>query len=160
MTDARWAMLNGRWTYRSYNNLVNLIGGDQQAALALIFGEGVFDLHQSDDGRVEGGLGMENGHALRITGSLGTTGNGLDFLLSGEGLDGTATAGWRYDYHGVVGHIWPNGIDQVPSLLGTVVRVTPHGPNAPAGYTASFIAVRHADNQPPRTARPLSSLMR
>jgi hypothetical protein len=151
-------MLSGRWTYRSYHNLVKLVDEDQQAALALIFGEGVFELHQSDDGRIEGGLGMETGSALRITGSLGTT--GLDFTLTGEGLDGTATAGWRYDYRGVVGHMWPNGVDQVPSLLGTVIRVKAHGPNAPAGYTASFIAVRHDDHQPPRTARPLSSLMR
>ena len=153
-------MLSGRWTYRSYRNLENLVGQDQQAALALIFGEGVFELHQSDDGEIEGGLGMENGYALRITGSLGATGNGLDFTLSGEGLDGTATAGWRYDYRGVVGHMWHNAVAQVPSLLGTVVRVKPHGPDAPAGFTASFIAVRHADNRPPRTARPLSSLMR
>jgi hypothetical protein len=153
-------MLSGRWTYRSYHNLVKLVGEDQQAALALICGEGVFELHQSEDGRIEGGLGMENGYALRIAGSLGTTGNGLEFTLSGEGLDGTPTAGWRYDYRGVLGHMWRNAADQVPSLLGTVVRVKAHDPNAPAGYTASFIAVRHTDNPPPRTARPLSSLMR
>ncbi|HUB48867.1 MAG TPA: hypothetical protein VMB73_28155 [Acetobacteraceae bacterium] len=153
-------MLSGRWTYRSYRNLEKLVGQDQQAALALIFGEGVFELHQSDDGSIEGGLGMENGYALRMTGSLGTAGNGLDFTLSGEGLDGTATAGWRYDYRGVVGHMWRDAVAQVPSLLGTVVRVKAHGPDAPAGFTASFIAVRHSDNQPPRTARPLSSLMR
>jgi hypothetical protein len=153
-------MLSGRWTYRSYRSLVKLVGEDQQAALALIFGEGVLELHQFEDGRVEGGLGMEDGHALRIAGSLGTTGNCLEFTLSGEGLVGTPTAGWRYDYRGVVGYMWRNAVDQVPSLLGTVVRVKAHGPNAPAGNTASFIAVRHSDNPPPRTARPLSSLMR
>jgi hypothetical protein len=101
----------------------------------------LLELQQSDDGRVEGGLGMEAGYALRITGSVGTTGNGLHFTPIGEGLDGTTTAGWRYDYRGVV-------------------RVKAHGPAAPAGYTASFIAVRHADNPPARTARPLSSLLR
>ena len=37
--------------------------------------------------------------------------------------------------------IWPDGVDQVPSFVGTVVRVKAHGPNSPAGYTASFIAV-------------------
>ena len=153
-------MLSGRWTYRSYHNLAKLVGEDQQAALALILGEGVFELHLSEDSRVEGGLGMENGCALRITGLLRTTGNGPEFTLRGEGLDGTPTAGWRYDYRGFVGHMWPDAVDQVPSLLGTVVRVKAHGPNAPAGYTASFIAVRHTDNPPPRTARPLSSLMR
>ncbi len=153
-------MLSGHWTYRSYRNLTNLVGEDPQAALALSFGEGVFELHQSDDGRVEGGLGMATGYALRITGSVETTGDCLGFTLVGEGLDGTATAGWRYDYRGVVGYMWPDGVDQVPSLLGTVIRVKAHGPNAPAGYTASFIAVRHGDNPPPRTARPRSSLLR
>ncbi len=153
-------MLSGHWTYRSYHNLARLVGEDGQAALGLIFGEGVFELRQSEDGRVEGGLGMANGYALRIAGSLGTTDNGLEFTLSGAGLDGTPTAGWRYDYRGVVGHKWDHAIDQVPCLLGTVVRVKAHGPHAPAGYTASFIAVRHTDNPPPRTARPLSSLMR
>src|SRR5262245_57148118 len=116
-------MLSGHWTYRGYRNLTNLAGEDPQAALALIFAEGVFELYQSDDGRVEGGLGMKTGYALRITGSVETMGNGPSFALIGEGLDGTATAGWRYDYRGVVGYMWPNGVDQVPSLLGTVVRV-------------------------------------
>jgi hypothetical protein len=153
-------MLSGHWTYRSYLNLTKLVGDDPQAALALIFGEGVFELYQSDDGRVEGGLGMETGYALRITGSVETTADGLGFMLMGEGLDGTATSGWRYDYRGVVGYRWPNSVDQTPTLLGTVVRVNAHGPNAPAGYTASFIAVRHADDPPPRTARPRSSLLR
>ena len=153
-------MLSGSWTYRSYHNIVKLVAQDQHAALALIFGEGVFELHQSDDGHVEGWFGMATGDALRITGSLGTTGNGQDFTLRGEGLEGTATAGWRYDYCGVVGHMWPNAVDQMPSLLGTVVRVKAHGPNSPAGCTASFIAVRHVDNPPPRTARPLSILLR
>jgi hypothetical protein len=153
-------MLSGHWTYRSYRNLTKLVGEDPQAALALIFGEGVFELYQSDDGRVEGGLGMKTGYALRITGSVETKGYGLGFTLIGEGLDGTATAGWRYDYRGVVGHMWPDGVDQLPSLLGTVIRVNAHNPNAPAGCTASFIAVRHAGNPPPRTARPRSSLLR
>lgn len=153
-------MLSGHWTYRSYRNLAKLVADDQRTALALILGEGVFELHQYDDGRVEGGLGTETGHALRITGSAGMMGEGLSFTLIGEGLDGTATAGWRYDYRGIAGYMWPNGVNQVPSLLGTVIRVKAHGPNAPAGCAASFIAVRHADNPPSRTARPLSSLLR
>jgi hypothetical protein len=153
-------MLSGHWTYRSYRNLTKLVGADPQAALTLILGEGVFELSQSGDGRVEGALGMETGDALRITGSVESAGNRTGFTLIGTGLDGTATAGWRYDYHGVVGYTWPDGVDQVPSLLGTVIRVKAHGPNAPAGYTASFIAVRDGDNPPPRTARPLSSLLR
>ena len=47
-------MLSGHWTYRSYRNLTKLVGEDPEAARALIFAEGVFELYQSDDGRVEG----------------------------------------------------------------------------------------------------------
>lgn len=153
-------MLDGRWTYRSYRNLADLIGDDPQAALALILEEGVFELHQSDDGRIEGGFGMQTGNALRITGSIGAAGNDVSFTLVGEGLDGTATAGWRYDYRGIVGHIWLDAAGQVPSLLGTAIWVKAGGPGSPTECTASFIAVRHNDKPPPRTARPLSSLLR
>ena len=150
-------MLNGHWTYRSYRNAAELVGDDQRSALALIGSEGIFELRQSDDGRIEGGLGMADGLALRISGSIEQD---AGFALIGEGLEGTATAGWRYDYRGIAGFMWPDATDQVPSLVGTVVRVSAHGPDAPAGFVASFIAVRHADNPPPRTARPPSSLVR
>jgi hypothetical protein len=30
-----------------------------------------------------------------------------------------------------------------------VIRVNAHGPTSPAGYTASFIAVRHSDDPAP-----------
>ena len=49
--------------------------------------------------------------------------------------------GWEYDYHGHLAHQWPNGVNQVPALVGTVIRAKPHGA-APAGYVASFVAVR------------------
>ena len=49
---------------------------------------------------------------------------------------------WRYDYRGQAAYTWPNGDHQVPSLLGSVIRVVAHG-DGPAGVTASFIAVRH-----------------
>ena len=35
----------------------------------------------------------------------------------------------------------PNGVNQVLALVGTVIRAKPHG-GAPAGYVASFIAVK------------------
>jgi hypothetical protein len=56
--------------------------------------------------------------------------------------------------------MWPAGVDQPATLLGTVLRAKPHGPNAPAGVTAGFVAVRHPDSPPPRTARGTPSLMR
>jgi hypothetical protein len=61
--------------------------------------------------------------------------------MAGMGRAGTPTAGWEYDYHGWLAYQWPNGKDQVPAIVGSVVRAKPHG-NAPAGYVASFVAVR------------------
>lgn len=147
-------MLTGKWTYRSYLNRTALVGDDAAAALALIFGEGVFDLHDRD-GAVTGALGMGTGYALAVTGSVEP---GATFAMIGLGLEGTATAGWRYDYRGIVCPSWPQAVDQIPCLAGTVVRVKAHGPDAPAGVTASFIAVRHDDDPPPRTERGFALL--
>jgi hypothetical protein len=145
-------MLQGRWTYRSYRDRQALVDGNAQAALALIFGEGVLDLEVQEGGRLEGGLGFGTGYALAIRGEL-LGGDPAGFALVGLGLAGTPTEGWRYDYRGVAGHPWPEAVDQVPSLLGTVVRVHAHGPSAPAGVTASFVAVRHGDDPRPRMLR-------
>ena len=138
-------MLTGKWTYRSYINTPTLVGGDPQAALALIFGEGVFDFEAGEGDRFRGALGMGSGYALTLAGEI-LRGDGNGFSIVGLGVDGTPTQGWRYDYRGVVGYEWPNGVEQVPSLLGTVVRVNAHGPSAAAGFTASFIAVRQNDD--------------
>jgi hypothetical protein len=145
-------VLTGRWTYRSYINAPSLVGADPRAALALIFGEGVLDFEAGDGDRFRGALGMASGYALTLEGEI-LPGDRTGFSIVGLGVDGTPTQGWRYDYRGVVGYEWPNGVEQVPSLLGTVVRVNAHGPSAPAGYTASFIAVRHSDDPAPRSLR-------
>ncbi len=55
---------------------------------------------------------------------------------------------WIYDYEGYVIKPWPNGVDQVPAIVGTIVRVIPHsngsGGTAPAGVVAQWIAVKQA----------------
>lgn len=136
-------MLTGKWTYRSYRNNPELVNGDAQTALALIFGEGVFTFEPGEGDRFTGTFDMGGGFALTLQGEM------LDdapsgFSIVGLGVDGTPTAGWRYDYHGSAGFEWPDGVDQVPSLVGTVVRVNPHGPSAPAGVTATFVAVQQS----------------
>lgn len=152
-------MLAGKWTYRSFYNETALIGEDASAALALIFGEGVFDLADNGPGCVRGALGMGTDYALTITGNVEPAGvRPAQFYLVGKGVDGTPTAGWQYDYRGVVSYSWPEATDQIPCLVGTVIRVKAHGPISPAGVTASFIAVRHSDNPPPRTTRGFSLL--
>ena len=152
-------MLTGRWTYRSYLNVTDLVGGDAPAALSLIVREGVFDLSQTADGQVEGALGFDTGVALRISGTAWAISDGIGFALRGTGLDGTATAAWRYAYRGVAFHPWPDPAAQVPTMLGNVLRLAPDRADAePAAL--SFIAVRHGDAPPPRTQRPPSRLLR
>lgn len=136
-------MLEGKWTYRSYHNTVALVGDDPAAALALIFGEGVFSFAADGAGRWTGTLDMGGGYVLTLTATRVHGGERGDpiFSIIGLGVDGSPTAGWRYDYHGAIAYSWPDGIDQIPCLTGTVVRVVAHGPTSPAGVTASFIAV-------------------
>jgi hypothetical protein len=44
---------------------------------------------------------------------------------------------------------WPNGIDQRPAMVGSIVRTVPHpggsGGVNPAGVVASWIAVYQSD---------------
>jgi hypothetical protein len=136
-------MLAGRWTYRSFRNDPALVGEEAAAALGLIVQEGVLDLRPDGHGDFAGALGMSSGHALTLRATVrGVPGS---FGIVGLGVEGTATAGWRYDYQGVLGHEWPDAAHQVPTLLGTVVRTNPRDAGAPA----SFIAVRHTHAQAP-----------
>jgi hypothetical protein len=152
-------MLGGKWTYRSYLNQTALISVDADAALAQIFEEGIFDLSEAE-GRVDGAFGMDSGNALAITGHArpGTDRHAASFSLIGNGLSGTDTARWRYEYRGIVCPRWPENMDQSPCIVGTVLCVKDHGAAGPAGIAATFIAVRHSDNPPPRTTRRFALL--
>jgi hypothetical protein len=148
-------VLSGKWTFRSFRNTADLVADDTAAALALIVDEGVFDFEHGDDESFRGALGMANGHAFRLTATVTPGAGEAPALISirAEGIDGTPTAGWRYDYRAVAGFHWPNGVGQVPSLVGTVVRAASPNADAPAGETASFIAVHQASDPNRRTAR-------
>lgn len=137
-------MLSGQWTYRSFHNRTDLVGDDAGAALALIFGEGVFDLEAVTYTHFRGTADFGGGYKMDLDANIqpGDAGGSVEFDIVGKGIAGSATDGWRYDYKGAFGHRWDNGIEQRPSMVGTVVRTNPHG-DAKAGYTASFIAVQH-----------------
>jgi hypothetical protein len=55
---------------------------------------------------------------------------------------------WIYDYIGWLAPVWPNSTNQLQrdAIVGSIVRTIPHsngkGGTAPAGYVASFYAVR------------------
>ena len=141
-------MLAGQWTYRSFHTDPSLVGDDAAKALAMIFGEGIFTFAMKGKTKLSGKLDMGSNYVLTLTGTVrkGRGEHPLTLHIIGLGVDGSPTAGWRYDYHCWPAYEWPDGINQVPSLVGSVVRVKAHGPQSPAGVTASFIAVSQASS--------------
>ena len=132
-------ILDGKWTYRSFFNDPAFVGDDKQKALDLIFAEATFTFEISGTdlkGIIDWGSG-----GLDLKGTVSSA-SPPTVQIIGMGRPGTETEGWRYDYNGALAHEWPNAVKQVPAVVGTVIRVNAHGPGAPAGDTASFIAVK------------------
>jgi hypothetical protein len=136
------AALAGTWTYRSFNNDPNPVGDDAESALRLIFAEAVFTFEIPSSTTLTGKIDWPGG-GLDLTGTIepATEDRMLHVHITGMGRPDTGTATWQYDYDANLAYSWPNGIDQVPALVGTVIRVKEHGGN-PAGYVASFVAVK------------------
>jgi hypothetical protein len=134
----------GTWTYRSYHNRPAVIVDDDaqsaQKMLQLLFGEGIFTLRTTST-TIAGTFDMGGGTILDIDGTMQPASANYPAVIRmfGRGRSGTPTDGWEYDYVGYLTPRWPNGINQVPSIVGTVIRAKPHN-GAPAGYVASFIA--------------------
>lgn len=133
--------LAGKWTYRSFHNNPTPVGTDPTTALALFFAEATFAFEVSSPTLIKGEIDWGSG-GLDLEGTI-AVGSPLTVAIVGMGRPGTQTDGWRYDYFGHDSHTWPNGVNQVPAIVGSVIRVNPHGA-AQAGYTASFIAVRQS----------------
>jgi hypothetical protein len=134
-------ILDGKWTYRSFFNDPAFVGDDKQKALDLIFAEATFTFEISGTdlkGIIDWGSG-----GLDLKGTVSSAAP-LTVEIIGLGRPGTQTDGWRYDYNGNLAHEWPNAINQVPAVVGSVIRVNAHGPGAPAAVTASFIAVKQS----------------
>jgi hypothetical protein len=136
MTD-----IGGKWTYRSFHNDPAPVDGDPNKALGLIFAEAVFTFEIAYT-ELKGAIDWDGG-GLDLKGTVQPASGSVPLWVKivGTGRAGTDTAGWEYDYNACLAYEWPNGIKQVPALVGTVIRAKPHG-TAPAGYVASFIAVK------------------
>jgi hypothetical protein len=123
--------LAGRWSYRSYLN----------TAEHTPFGAGIFTFETPTDATLTGTLDMGGGLVLDLEGTVQADPKGSpSFEIVGTGRPNTPTDGWEYDYNGKLAYQWPNGVDQVPALVGSVIRAKPHN-GQPAGVVASFIAV-------------------
>lgn len=140
------AMLTGKWVYRSFHNNTEKINNDSQKALELLFGEGELTFASKESNKWSATLSFGEEWLMDLAGFLEDRElvDGLILHGTGIGRDNTNTAGWVYEYRGVVLSPWPAGINEVPSIVGSVIRTIRHG-NGAAGKVASFIAVKIAD---------------
>jgi hypothetical protein len=125
----------GSWTYRSFIN-------DPTPNVdfnSIRFGEGELVIDAFDLGSFSGRLVFGPATELRLTGSS-SFGNPFAVRFQGVGSS-PDIAEWVYDYVGYLIPNWPNGIDQRPAIVGSIVRTAPHDGN-PAGVVASWIAVK------------------
>lgn len=132
--------LLGKWTYRSFNNDPSL----DTPLNNLLFGEGTLTLTMAGNGKLEGSFDFGPGYGMSVTGTV-SYGNPATLQFEAKG-NGPNNADWRYDYTAYLGFQFPQAVNQRPSLIGTIVRAQPHsGGKAPAGVTASWIAVKQDD---------------
>jgi hypothetical protein len=104
-------------------------------ALSLIFGEGVMSFDPPSGNAISGTFDMGGGYVLDLKGTMQTLSSGdISLEIFGTGRAGTPTANWETPK-------WPNGVNQVPAFVGTVIRAKPHD-GGPAGVVASFIAIK------------------
>lgn len=141
------ASVTGTWTYRSFVSDPNLNTEPND----LLFGSGTMKLAAAAPDNLTGTLGG-TGWQLSLTGKV-TVGTPVSMRFTGSGTIGGEE--WVYDYLGFVVPAWPNGVDQRPAIVGTIVRTKAHsGGNATAGVVAQWIAVAQDATTPPSTAGP------
>lgn len=144
MSDPLTNVLVGKWTYRSF-----LSNPDPSVDFnSLEFGVGTIRIDESATNEFKG-LIYGPGWELELKGST-TWGNPFEVRFQGKGV--VSGAEWIYDYIGYAVKPWPNGVNQRPAIVGSIVRTIPHpsgnGGVAPAGVVAQWIAVRRDDDQP------------
>jgi hypothetical protein len=128
----------GRWTYRSLLNDPKLDTGFD----TLEFGRATIQIVDAAPQLLTGTIGG-TGWSLKLQGSR-EYGTPMRARFQGVGTINNET--WIYDYEGWLVPHWPNGVDQRPAIVGSVIRTKEHsggtpGSISPAGVVASFYAV-------------------
>ncbi|MFF7456482.1 hypothetical protein [Kitasatospora sp. NPDC008115] len=131
--------LTGTYTYRSFLELPDPVDDFNR----LRFAQATLELTAGADGAVGGELilsdpGEEPLIIMDMTGTASASSR-VSFTLTGRGRP--PITDFHYEYDGAVLRHWEAGVGQRTVLAGTVLRAEPHG-GAPAGRTASFLAVR------------------
>jgi hypothetical protein len=131
--------LIGQWMYRSFNNVTT----DPKPFDDILFGEGTLTFTEAPMQLIAGTIGTPGSWGLTLQGSM-TYGNPFCARFQGTGVNNGEE--WVYDYEVYLVKAWPNGVNQVDALVGSVVRTVPHsggdGSIHPAGVVASVVAVR------------------
>lgn len=136
----------GGWTYRSFNNEPDPEGD-------LYWWVADITLEQDDSGILTGALaGITSQEAFNLVGYIDHATLLTDrewwqqrFILVMRAVGATSeTAGHQYDYRGYVPGVWPTGKEQVPAIVGSVLRAKfPDDPSL-EGEVRSFAAVRRS----------------
>ena len=134
----------GSWSYRSFNN-------DPDLSIAfndLQFGIGTIVIEEAPMQLLQGTIGGDT-WSLTLKGAR-EYGNPMHVRFQGTGVNNGEQ--WIYDYDGYLVPAWPNGVQQVPAIVGSIVRTVPHSgsppkdggpaPVHPAGVVASWYAVK------------------
>ena len=109
------------------------------------FGEGTIDIKDDEAPELLTGTIGGSGWSLALRGSR-NYGTPSQIRMQGKGVVGGEE--WIYDYIGWLVPVWPNSTDQLQraAIVGSVVRTIPHsasgGGIGPAGFVASFYAVK------------------
>jgi len=130
------ATFAGTWTYRGFlsNPDIN-VGFDK-----LEFASATLIIDQAPQGVLRGRLTFDSDF-LALKGNV-SYGNPFTMRFQGRGAT-PATQGWIYDYLGFLVPGWPDGVEQRPAIVGSVIRTAPHSDGkAKAGVVASFVAVK------------------
>ncbi len=139
--SAQPSIFTGTWTYRSLLNNPDLSADFD----SLEFGRANIKIEEAAPG-VFKGLIYDTGWQLELFGSI-QMGNPATVWFRGKGIVGGSE--WIYDYLAYLVPQIPEGVNQVPAMVGSVTRAIPHpdgsGGTSPAGVVCSFYAVK----QPP-----------
>jgi hypothetical protein len=138
--------LSGLWTYRSFlNDPKPLYPTALPTVPQLILQEALLKLETPTSATLQGGIEWLRGGGdfpLDLRGWIqpGVGDEPSSFGIVGTGRPGTNTEGREYYYEGHLTRNWPNGINQVPALVGSLIRGKPN-PESP-GRSLPFIAVK------------------
>ncbi|MGA3012310.1 MAG: hypothetical protein ABSD72_18790 [Terracidiphilus sp.] len=133
----------GTWRYRSFLNSPAPVGDDPAKLEAILFAEALWTVKDAAATVFDGELSFGPGNVMDLKGVVTQAQDGVaaHAHIVGKGRPGTSTEHLFYDYDGSLTESWPNGVNQVPAITGSVIRVQPHD-GEPAGLVASFIAVK------------------